>query len=132
MASKPVTYKVGYGKPPRETRFPAGVSGNPNGRPMGSQNLSTVFSRILKEKVTVSEGGRKKSITKFEAAVMQLVRHALNGNMAAMKQFLSLASMAEHRADTAQPLEKPLGRTEARMLKGLAKQFEGITKGDAL
>ena len=27
---------VGYGKPPRNTRFKRGVSGNPNGRPKGS------------------------------------------------------------------------------------------------
>jgi Family of unknown function (DUF5681) len=28
-------YKVGYGKPPSETRFRKGVSGNPGGRPRG-------------------------------------------------------------------------------------------------
>ena len=31
----PDTYKVGYSKPPSETRFRTGVSGNPGGRPRG-------------------------------------------------------------------------------------------------
>ena len=29
-------YKVGYGKPPKASRFKPGTSGNPGGRPKGS------------------------------------------------------------------------------------------------
>jgi len=35
-------YEVGYGKPPRHTRFEPGVSGNPHGRPKDAKNLSTL------------------------------------------------------------------------------------------
>ena len=31
----PGEYEVGYGKPPSQTRFRKGVSGNPGGRPRG-------------------------------------------------------------------------------------------------
>ena len=42
-------YEVGYGKPPRHTRFKRGRSGNPRGRHPGSRNLSTVLSEALNE-----------------------------------------------------------------------------------
>ena len=44
-------YEVGYGKPPRHTRFEPGRSGNPRGRPSRSKNLSTLLSEALSEPV---------------------------------------------------------------------------------
>jgi Family of unknown function (DUF5681) len=38
-------YKVGYGKPPKTTRFKKGKSGNPGGRPKGSLNLQRATSQ---------------------------------------------------------------------------------------
>jgi len=37
-------YEVGYGQPPHHTRFKKGQSGNPRGRPCGSNNLKTLLS----------------------------------------------------------------------------------------
>ena len=31
-------YRIGYGKPPKESRFQPGQSGNPRGRPRGAKN----------------------------------------------------------------------------------------------
>ena len=56
MPSKiPCDYDVGYGKPPRHTRFKKGQSGNPRGRPSGSKNLATVLSEALNELVIVAD-----------------------------------------------------------------------------
>jgi hypothetical protein len=38
-------YPVGYGRPPRQTRFRKGQSGNPVGRPRGAQNLATLIGK---------------------------------------------------------------------------------------
>ena len=42
-------YAVGYGKPPRQTQFKKGQSGNPNGRARGSKNLATLIMAALNE-----------------------------------------------------------------------------------
>ena len=66
-------YEVGYGKPPRHSRFKKGQSGNPRGRPCGSKNLKTLLSEALNEPVTITENGRRRKITKREAIVRQVV-----------------------------------------------------------
>src|ERR1039458_6542262 len=50
---------VGYGAPPEATRFKKGVSGNPKGRPRGSLNVATVFTKILRERVVINEHGQR-------------------------------------------------------------------------
>ena len=46
-------YQVGYGRPPRQTRFHKGRSGNPRGRPKQSKGLATMARRILNEKIVI-------------------------------------------------------------------------------
>ena len=53
-------YEVGYGKPPRHTRYQKGRSGNPAGRPRGKKNLATLLSDALDQKIIVVESGRRK------------------------------------------------------------------------
>jgi hypothetical protein len=74
-------YEVGYGKPSKSTQFQKGSSGNPSGRPKGSLNLATVLDRMLRERVTIDENGRRKKITKMEAAIRQLVNRAVSGDL---------------------------------------------------
>jgi hypothetical protein len=73
-------YEVGYGRPPRHTRFPKGRSGNPKGRPKGSKNSATLLMDALRERVVISENGRRKTITKQQAIVKQIVNKAASGD----------------------------------------------------
>ena len=81
---------VGYGSPPREHQFKPGKSGNPRGRPKGSLNAATVLGNMLREKVTVTQNGRRKSLSKFEALMKQQVNKAAAGDTHAFKVIMNL------------------------------------------
>ena len=59
--------KVGYGKPPMNTRFKAGQSGNPKGRPKGQSNLTKLIElevkrNMMAENVLQFQAGREAAI----------------------------------------------------------------------
>ena len=92
-------YEVGYGKPPRHTRFELGRSGNPRGRPGGSKNLSTLLSEALKEPVIVVENGRRRKIAKRQAIITQLVNRSAKADLKAIQILLTMLRDIESRAD---------------------------------
>jgi hypothetical protein len=69
-------YGVGYGKPPRHTRFVKGQSGNPRGRPPGARNFATLLNEALNERVLVTENGGRRKVSKRQAIVTQLVNRS--------------------------------------------------------
>jgi hypothetical protein len=89
---------MGYGRPPVSTRFQKGVSGNPRGRPKGSRNVASALSAALSERVTITENGRRKRITKLEAALKQLVNRAASGDLRSTQVLIALAQATEAKA----------------------------------
>jgi hypothetical protein len=87
--------EVGYGKPPQATRFRAGQSGNPRGRPKGSKNLALVIQRDGRQLVKVNGPRGARSITKLEVVVMQLSNLAAQGNLPAARAYLALMQFCE-------------------------------------
>jgi hypothetical protein len=90
-----VSKKVGYGKPPKATQFKKGQSGNPNGRPKGKRNMSTVILRSADAKVRINENGQQRAVSKFEAAMMQVANKAASGDLRAFNLMTILVRMAE-------------------------------------
>lgn len=72
--AKKLRTKVGYGSPPVSTRFQPGKSGNPAGRPRGSKNLATLVRRAMYEKVTITENGRRRTVTKIPSRRSNIMR----------------------------------------------------------
>ena len=72
-------YKIGYGRPPKHTKFKPGQSGNTRGRPRKSKNLDDLIERELDKTIKIKEDGATKSITKREALVTQMVNGAIKG-----------------------------------------------------
>jgi len=117
--------QVGYGRPPKTTRFKKGQSGNPKGRPKGSLNVATVLIKTLSEKVVINENGQRKTVTKFEAALKQLVNKALGSDIRALRLLLDLARDAEAKQGVAGGEQNPvLGELDQEVIAGIMRRFQ--------
>ena len=102
--------EIGYCKPPKSTQFKKGQSGNPKGRPKETFDFDAAYERALQKRVAVHENGRRKKVSKLEAAVTQQANKSAAGDASAVK--LLMAWFASR-------------RREARI-----KQEEGIDYGE--
>ena len=121
-------YNVGYGKPPKATRFKKGKSGNPRGRPKGSLNLATDLTAELGEHITVREDGRPRKVSKQRALIKSLMAKALQGDVRAMTSLLALYArvITEPPLDDNQPIDtdelQVLRRFAPRLLRSVKRQ----------
>ena len=113
--------RVGYCQPPVWTRFRPGQSGNPRGRPKGARNLTTIVAAALSERVAVNENGRRRRISKLDAAVKQLVNRAASGEMRATQLLLALVQANEARPP--QQDADRLGDADAIVMAELARRL---------
>jgi len=124
MPSKiPCDYEVGYGKPPRHTRFKKGQSGNPRGRPSGSKNLATVLSEALSELVIVAENGGRRKITKRQAIITQLVNQSAKADWRATKILLDILQAIESRSEPALAETSSFSEADEKVLEQLRARF---------
>jgi len=128
---KPGGYLVGYGKPPKYTRFKKGRSGNPRGRPKGSLNLATILERTLRESVVLTENGRRKVITKLELAITKMVDKATSGDPAALRQLLALVISAEERSSQTPTSASELSEVDQLVMQSLLKRFATMPKRES-
>ena len=82
--------KVGYGNPPKKSRFKPGKSGNPRGRPKGTKNLKTDLQEELIERIAVRDSNGSRRITKQKALVKSIVAKAIKGDQKAAGIILDL------------------------------------------
>src|SRR5882762_11004510 len=86
--------RIGYCSPPVHSQFKPGQSGNPSGRTKGSQNLKTLFNKILDEEISLRDGADVKKISKAEAVVRGVVVGALKGDPRNVAILFRLAEQA--------------------------------------
>lgn len=110
-----VLFSTGYKRPPKETQFKKGTTGNARGRPRGSpSDLSFSDQPMLKaalragqSKIKVREGEQIKEVPKFEALVEALLSQGLKGNARSAGLVLDMLRAAEqaHAREIAEEVE---------------------------
>ena len=78
-------YDVGYCRPPKASRFRAGKSGNPSGYRKGSPTIGARLRKLMNSKVTVTEHGRTRRISRLDVILRQLANDAMRGEPRALK-----------------------------------------------
>ena len=117
-------YAVGYGRPPLHSRFKAGQSGNPKGRPPRQRNITTIVREAAGKRITLREAGRSHTVTWLDAFVQNIFAKALAGDPKAIASLLLLLKATgqlsqEELTDEARPLTAEEQAVVARMLASL-------------
>lgn len=121
------SYDIGYGRPPRHTRFKPGQSGNPKGRPKAAKGLKTIVRETLTQKVAVRTASGEKKISRINAVLHKLVELAMKGNPRAMAELLKLygAAVPDGAANDAGPAPEELSATDLAILEQLKASLAG-------
>ena len=90
-------YKVGPGRPPKETRWKKGdPSPNPKGRPRNNSSLTPdvkkLFEDALNRKVPLTRNGRQMALAKLELGFEQLANQFAKGDRYARRDVFTYAA----------------------------------------
>ena len=114
--------KVGYGNPPKHSRFRKGQSGNARGRPKNSRNFATDLQEMLGGKMTIAENGRRRKVSTQQAALLRLQEKALKGDARALDKLLELAQQNSEDL-AARAAERELTSGEDEILQRYSRQI---------
>lgn len=93
-------YEVGYGRPPKRTRWKKGQSGNPQRR-YSSRSYSTVemIDRFFSKSVEVRMNGDEKKVSTLEAIILQLWLKDVAGDRRALDVRLKYETFARENSE---------------------------------
>jgi hypothetical protein len=122
MTEPTKTYDVGFGRPPRHTRFKPGQSGNPKGKPKKAMSLGDDIQIELAERIRIREGDRSLRVSKQRALVKALLARALKGDTRAAGLLLQLVAKLIDPDGQAAPETAELNQEDLAILEGFLRR----------
>lgn len=83
-------YDVGYGKPPKHSRWKSGQSGNPRGPKKGSRGIRKDLHKALEARHSIRVNGKVVKGTSQELALYALATRAAAGDIRAIRQLIDV------------------------------------------
>ena len=122
-------YEVGFKKPPKQTQFKPGQSGNPAGRPKGTKNFKTDLEEELQTKIVIREGGKTLQVSKQRALLMSLIANAIKGDVRAANTLTGLVLKVLDQGEEL-PGERRLAPEDEEILKAFEERLRRKILGD--
>jgi uncharacterized protein (DUF2267 family) len=88
------SYKVGFGKPPKQYQFKKGESGNPKGRKKKDTTIRAIMKKIIAETITAQMPDGKQSMSALEFVLRTMRNRAAKGDNRATDKFIDLTLAA--------------------------------------
>jgi hypothetical protein len=105
-------YLVGYGRPPKATRFKPGQSGNPKGRPTGRRSIGTILQDIIQQRVQVTKAGKTCWMPTLEAMLRLVAAEAMRKEQWAIKLVLTMADQYQELPEVARQFQETLSEDQ--------------------
>ena len=97
-------------------QFGAGNRANPNGRPRNGRSMYDEVARELQAKVTITENGQRKRVSKLAANAKQIANQGASGEIRAAKMAVDFALRAEKERE-APPEAQPLSQNDRAIVE---------------
>jgi len=126
-------YEIGYKKPPRDSQFKPGYSGNKKGRPKEGKNTYIILTEVLEQKISIKENGRDLKISKKLAMIMQLVNKAVKGDVKAINSLLPHMLMADVKEEDKNKILASISQDDREIITNYLKNvsdFDGTEEID--
>jgi len=86
---------VGYGRPPKHTRFTKGKSGNAKGRPKGARNMRTYVGIEANQSISLTQNGKPAKIPMIQGVIKKVFVDAVQGKPHAVAKAIELTQAIE-------------------------------------